>query len=285
MSEKNISSDGLPGDAAQRVSSDVRSLLDALRGDDDVAKRKAIEHLYAQLTPYARKQLGSKRDRADGLSESIVQSVIVHEVVAGTLSRVIDDAHLEARLRRAVSNKVIDRSRKRKPVGLPVDADGRAYDAAGVGPGPATQVADHEQIMHAARQLMAFKEACLAAPLSDTRRRMLELAIFEDLSVEEIAQRCETTVPTVKVRLSEARKVVVPHLLLSLREAVDGTKWAIIDAVLVQRKSVQKCCASLGVEESTIKHVIGCDVYPHLKTAYGIEGVALIERLLGNSKR
>jgi len=279
------SQDGSAPSAKRGLARAARLLLDALRGTDAVAKRKAIEHLYARLTPHARRQLGGKRDRADGLPESIVQSVIVNEVASSALSRLNDDEHLEARLRLAIRNKIIDRARKRKPVGLPVNADGCAYDPPGTDPGPATQVADHEERKHAARQLIALRDACLSAPISETRRRMLELAIFEDRSLEEIAQRCNTTVPTVKARLSEAKKVVVPHLLQPLQSTVDETKWAIIDTMLIQRRSVQRCCAELGVDESAIKHVIGCDVYPMLKAAYGIEGISLFKRLLGNSKR
>jgi len=263
----------------------VSSLLEALRGRDEAAKRAAIERLYERLTPHARWKLGNKRDRADAMPESIVQSVIVREIVGGGLRGVNDDQHLEARLRRAINNKVIDRDRKLRPCALPVDADGRSHDPSGDGPGPATRIVEQEELLFAARRLLAMKDACMSAPMSATQRMFVELAIFEEMSLDEIAKRSTTSVSTVKVRLSEARKKIVPHLLQSLRAEVDGTTWAVIEMILVQRRTVERCCQTLGVDESRIRQIVGCVVYSRLRDSFGPEGLEVFERLLGNLKR
>jgi RNA polymerase sigma factor (sigma-70 family) len=260
------------------------SILEALRSDDETARQTALQRLYDMLTPHAQRKLGGRRDGANMLPESIVQSVIVREVACGGLTEINDDQHLEARLRRAINNKIIDRRRKRRAAEMPVNSEGAAYDPAGDGPGPGTQLVDQEEIMRQANQLSAFKEACAGAPISDTQRRILELVIFEDQTIEEAAELCSTTPPTIKVRLSEARKKIVPHLLQPVRAEVDGTTWAIIDMMLIQRRSTDRCRAMLGVDDRQIRQAIQRSVYPVLLESYGAEGIALFQRLLGNRK-
>jgi len=264
---------------------DSHAMLDALRGDDENAKRDAIQRLYASLTKHAEQRLGAKRDRVDVMPESIVQSVIVREVADGGLSRINDDQHLEARLKKAINNKVIDRGRKHKPSDFPVDDAGKAYDPAGYGPGPSTQLVNQEDLLEHGRKLEAFHEICLAAPISDTQRRFVQLSIFEEKSLDEIASNCGTSVSTIKVRLSEARKKVVLHVLEPLRSQVDGVAWAILDATLVQRKSDERAAAILGVNEAEVGRVLRYMANAWLVDQYGNESIAVFARLLGNRKR
>ncbi|TVQ51842.1 MAG: sigma-70 family RNA polymerase sigma factor [Phycisphaerales bacterium] len=264
---------------------DSRTMLNALRGNDENAKCDALQRLYASLTKHAAQRLGAKRNRVDVMPESIVQSVIVREVAGGGLNRVNDDQHLEARLKKAINNKVIDRGRKHKPSEFPVNDAGRAYDPTGYGPGPSTRLVNHEELFEQAQKMQAFRAACMAGPISDTQRRFVELSIFEEKSVDEIAVICGTSVSTIKVRLSEARRKLVEHLLQPLRAEVDGMAWAILDATLIQRKHNERAAATLGVNETEIRRVLKYVANAWLVDRYGNESITVFTRLLGNRKR
>lgn len=259
------------------------SLLAALRQGNDSEREAALRKLYELLLPHARGKISGSSSRRSDQAESVVQSVIVHEIAGRDLDQVKDDQHLEARLKRAVKNKVIDRFRRRRAAGVVAGSDGERH-AVDHGEGPGTKLAGRESLLLKAERLRAFHDVVNECPLSKTQRAIVQMAVVEDHPLQRVAEECGTTVPTVKVRLTEARKRLVPHLLEPLRHEVDGQTWAVIELLLIRRRRPERCAEVLGMDHGQIRRVMREEVYPRLHRLYGGEGILLVERLLGNRR-
>jgi len=272
------------------------SLLAALISDDKESRDAAQCELYERLS----KIVQSKTTRPEIVAESVAASVVFrHLQERFEVADFADDSKLWAWLMSVTTNRLLDRIRKlnvrskhERP--LPVDDDGRVFDPALSSPGASTQLglaeeqmiaASEEQLFEETARFLHFYDECHAAPISDTQKRFLDLWLFEEMELEDVAEQCGATMSTIKVRLSEARSKVRTHLLSPLRQQVDGMQWAIIEATCISRMKSEDAAVKLNVERSEVRFVMREVLLPWLLESFGHRGSMLFSgQLLGNRR-
>jgi RNA polymerase sigma-70 factor (ECF subfamily) len=120
------------------------------------------------------------------------------------------------RARNAATSRVVRQSRQTRSLNETFMGAGDSTSSFGLlskleagAPGPAERAAANER-MRALRQ--AVEE------LSDSHREIIELRFFEDLAYDQIAERLEISLGTVKSRLSRARQDLSERLRVSAPE-------------------------------------------------------------------
>jgi DNA-directed RNA polymerase specialized sigma24 family protein len=202
---------------------------------------------------------------------------VVHSVVARALDRrpdANDCEHLLAILHTAVEQKIIDRLRRggrggrertEADLGAPVDGAAPAT--------PRSATADDEQGAVRLRAILSR-----AAPSADTAR-LVELHLFQGLSLGEAAKSLGISRDAAKDRYHSARSRVLDALLVPLRRTLSPDDTRIADAIFSERLDVAGAAAALGLGESSVRERMTEAVIPAILAAYGSHGAAAMTTL------
>ena len=173
-------------DAADRI-------LAARAADGDVAAFEVLVFRHGPLMRvYAVKVLGSNAEADDVLQDVFIQAW-------EQLERLADPAAVRPWLMRMVSNRAIERIRKRKDT---VDIDD--WDA----PTPSDQ--SPEQIVETRMQMSTLSSVLDGLP--DSQRQCWMLKELGGLSYSEIADLLKVPLPTVRGQLARARRTVIQEM-------------------------------------------------------------------------
>jgi len=113
--------------------------------------------------------------------------------------------------RNAVASRIVRQSKKTRSLDEPIEPG--ESEGPTVAETVAGEEADARSKLDVGRQMKALRQAVAALP--DIFREVIELRFFDDLSYQEIAERLEISLGTVKSRIARARQDLTDHLKLS----------------------------------------------------------------------
>jgi RNA polymerase sigma-70 factor (ECF subfamily) len=195
---------------------DDRALVDRLRQGDMAAFDALVERHQAMVYRAALRVAGEAE-----LAEEVAQDVFValyqnigefrgDSLLSTWLYRVATN-----RARNAVTSRIVRQTRRTASLDAPMGdhSSGAEGEGPGLLDGLRAPGLDPARQAEAGRRMKALRKA--VRELGDAHREILELRFFEDMSYEEIAERLELSLGTVKSRLSRARQDLSERLRLS----------------------------------------------------------------------
>ncbi len=190
-----------------RYQDDAR-LVTRAAGGDQAAFRQLFEAYSPLVYRIALRMLGDQNEAAD-----LAQDVFVRAYER--LSSLRDGQAFQAWITRLAVNMAHDRSRRRRPATLSLDAPPPGMDTGGEWHLAAADAGNDAGVLSA--ELSARVQAALLT-LSAEHRIVVVLHHLEEMAVDEIAQLLRVPPGTVKSRLSRARA----DLRRKLEEYVEG---------------------------------------------------------------
>lgn len=261
-----------------------RACIEVLCGQNTLARDRMIGDLRSRLIRFAARRLSGGGARRE--AESVVQSVIGRQDWRTLGEQCNDDAHLRRRLYQAVRHKLHDDAKKKRPVRMPRDKDGEtAVHPATPGPGPVTELVNHESRQASQDQAKRFLELLRSDRISASHRQLVELYVIRELAWSQIARVLGSTERACKVALSRARSAVLPVVFEPLRQGLSPREWAVAEKILVLRRPEEEVTEMLGLESDELHNIFATRIVPAIINTYGKSSVDPILRLSGYLRR
>lgn len=245
-----------------------------MRSNDPARVNAAYERLTDELIAHARRVLGRRQDQVNCQAESVVGSVNARELGKGPES-FKNERHLQARLRLAVTNEIIDRIKGPKGQTGQVSqyTEDGLPDPAQNGPGAGTQIAEAE---------LADSLADLLTDGLDAKDKEIVLrAVLDDQDANEVSRHVALKPAAIRKRLERLRPDLRKRLLEPLRDTVSAQEWAVVNACLVERLDPKAAAELLGLTPEQMARTLETVMMDHLSQAIGKVSVVALGRLLG----
>ena len=174
------------------LKADELDLVERISAGDQSAMKQVYELYSKPLTHFVKNWLANPHEASDIVHETMLE-------VWRRADRFRGRSSLKSWMFSIARNKSIDKNRKLSRLSYTDDVPEMADDDAG----PA-------DILEASQDSVRLK-SCIAE-LSETHRRMIHLAFYEDLSYREIAEIEGCPIGTVKTRILHAKKLLMRKL-------------------------------------------------------------------------